>query len=77
LTGLAVLSVPGDAPLAEVARVLTERWRKMVPVVDEQGGLLGVIDRADVLAATRSALGGLNRDRGWSTKRNSGGGCSR
>jgi CBS domain-containing protein len=35
---------------------MTERHRKIVPVVDAAGRLLGIIDRADLLNATHGAL---------------------
>lgn len=46
---------PGTA-LSEVARVMTEHHRKIVPVIDAAGRLLGIIDRADLLNATHGAL---------------------
>jgi CBS domain-containing protein len=50
------LTVPPDAPLSLVARIMTEHRRKIVPVADAQGRLLGIIDRADLLLATHAAL---------------------
>jgi CBS domain-containing protein len=50
------LTVPPDAPLSQVARIMTEHRRKIVPVADAQGRLLGIIDRADLLLATHAAL---------------------
>ena len=35
---------------------MTEHRRKIVPVVDSAGRLLGIIDRADLLNATHGAL---------------------
>ena len=52
-------NVGPDAPLSEVARVMTEHHRKIVPVTNAAGRLLGIIDRADLLAATHAALAGL------------------
>jgi CBS domain-containing protein len=52
-------SVDTAAPLASVARVMTEHSRKIVPVVDDDGRLLGIIDRADLLRATHAALHNL------------------
>jgi len=49
-------AVEPDAALSEVARVMTEHHRKIVPVVDAAGRLLGIIDRADLLNATHGAL---------------------
>jgi CBS domain-containing protein len=50
------LTVGPEAPLSQVARIMTEHRRKIVPVVDATGRLLGVIDRADLLLATHAAL---------------------
>jgi CBS domain-containing protein len=49
-------AVEPDSPLSDVARVMTEHSRKIVPVVDADGRLLGIIDRADLLRATHAAL---------------------
>ena len=49
-------AVGPDTALSEVARVMTEHHRKIVPVVDATGRLLGIIDRADLLNATHGAL---------------------
>ena len=38
---------------------MTEHRRKIVPVVDADGRLLGIIDRADLLRATQAALHNL------------------
>lgn len=48
--------VAPDAPLAEAARLMTAHRRKVLPVVDPDGRLLGILDRADLLHASRSAL---------------------
>jgi len=50
------LAVGPDAPLSEVAKIMTEHRRKVVPVVDAAGRLLGAIDRADLLTATHASL---------------------
>jgi CBS-domain-containing membrane protein len=50
------LTVGPEAPLSQVARIMTEHRRKIVPVVDAAGRLLGIIDRADLLLATHAAL---------------------
>lgn len=49
-------AVEPGAALSQVARVMTEHRRKIVPVVDADGRLLGIIDRADLLRATHAAL---------------------
>jgi CBS domain-containing protein len=56
LMGTTTHSVTADEALSAVARVMTEHRRKIVPVVDAEGHLLGVIDRADLLQATHDAL---------------------
>jgi len=42
-----------DADIAEVARVLDDRRIKRLPVVDEQGKLIGIVSRADIVRAMR------------------------
>lgn len=49
-------AVQPNTPLSAIARIMTEHRRKVVPVVDAEGRLLGVIDRADLLHATHGAL---------------------
>ena len=45
-----------SATLSQVARLMTQYGRKIVPVVDVDERLLGVIDRADLLHATHGVL---------------------
>lgn len=45
------VTVRPDTPLSEIARILEERHIKRVPVVDEQGRLVGIVSRADLLRA--------------------------
>jgi CBS domain-containing protein len=45
-----VLSVPVEAPFAEVARVLFAGGVRAVPVLDRDGTLLGVVSEGDLLA---------------------------
>jgi CBS domain-containing protein len=47
--------VTGDAPLAEIARRLSERRISAVPVVGAAGAILGVVSRSDLLHAGRFA----------------------
>jgi CBS domain-containing protein len=44
-----VIGVPAGAPLGEVARLLWDRQIHRVFVMDERGGLLGVVSTMDVL----------------------------
>lgn len=46
-----VLTVAPDASLTEAARIMASRRVKRLPVVGPDGGLLGVISRADVVNA--------------------------
>lgn len=46
-----VFTVSPDATLSEAARVMAKRGIKRLPVVDEDGALLGIISRADVVNA--------------------------
>jgi CBS domain-containing protein len=50
-----VLSVPIDAPFAVVARVLFAGGVRAVPVLDEEGRLLGVVSEGDLLATAERA----------------------
>lgn len=45
-----------DTTLAEAARLMTAHGRKVLPVVDADGRLVGIVDRADLLHASREAL---------------------
>jgi CBS-domain-containing membrane protein len=46
----AVVAVPPSAPVPEVASTLSEAAVRAVPVVADQGDLLGVISEADLMA---------------------------
>jgi len=46
-----VVTAPGSMPLAEVVRLLVQRELKLLPVVDKDGKLLGVVNRTRVLKA--------------------------
>jgi len=48
----AITTTPGT-DIAEVARVLDDRRIKRLPVVDEQGRLVGIVSRADIVRAIR------------------------
>ena len=48
-----VATVPADAPLRDVARMLIDRGISGIPVVDADGTVIGVISEADVLAKER------------------------
>ncbi|HIE09604.1 MAG TPA: CBS domain-containing protein, partial [Armatimonadetes bacterium] len=45
-----VVSVCEDTPVEEIARILTERGIKRVPVLRE-GKLVGIVSRADIVRA--------------------------
>ena len=49
---------PGT-PLGEVARAILEHHLRMIPVVDGEGRLLGIVGRASLLQASRAALDAL------------------
>jgi CBS domain-containing membrane protein len=46
-----VVSVTPDTELGEVARIFVERKIACVPVLDEDGGLLGLVTETDLIAA--------------------------
>ena len=50
------LTIGPDATIAEAARLTTETRRKVLCVVDDEGRLLGMVDRADLLRAAGDAL---------------------
>ena len=51
-----VLSVPVDAPFAEVARVLFTGGVRAVPVLDPDCALLGVVSEGDLLATAEREI---------------------
>lgn len=46
-----VVTVAPDATLAEAARVLAANGVKRLPIVDQEGLVIGIISRADIVAA--------------------------
>lgn len=46
-----VVTVARDTPIPDAIRIILAERRKILPVVDEQGVLCGIIDRADLLRA--------------------------
>jgi CBS domain-containing protein len=53
--------VAASASLAEAAQLMVVHHRKILPVVDDAGRLLGVLDRADLLHAASGALAEVGR----------------
>lgn len=51
------LTVAPDTPIDEAARRMVEARRKVLPIVDQQGVLLGIVDRAHLLAAAHGGDG--------------------
>lgn len=49
-----VVSVSPDTDVAEVAKIMTERGIKRVPVIDCAGKLVGIVSRADIVRAMAS-----------------------
>jgi CBS domain-containing protein len=45
------LTVPAETPVGQAAQRMLEAHRKVLPITDAEGHLLGVVDRADLLAA--------------------------
>jgi CBS domain-containing protein len=48
-----------ETPLADAAQAMVAGGRKLLPVVDADGRLLGIVDRADLLRAASDALATL------------------
>ena len=46
-----VLTVRGETPALEAASLMLQRRYKILPVVDAEGRLIGLLDRADLLRA--------------------------
>jgi CBS-domain-containing membrane protein len=57
--GRPALAVSKETTIAEAARQMTESRQKVLCVVDDERRLLGIVDRADLLAAAGSAVAGL------------------
>ncbi len=51
------ITVEGDASAAEVAKLIADHHHNHLPVVDGDGKLLGLVTRADALAALVSSSG--------------------
>lgn len=49
------LTVTPDTPIEEAARRMMEGRRKILPIVDADGSLLGIVDRAHLLAAAQAS----------------------
>jgi CBS domain-containing protein len=50
-----VVAVPAETSVAEAAGRMLEARRKVLPITDLEGRLIGVVDRADLLRAVRGA----------------------
>jgi CBS domain-containing protein len=50
-----LVTVGPDEPAEHAARLISERKHNRLPVVDEEGRLIGVVTRVDVLAALTGA----------------------
>jgi len=57
------LTVTEETPLAEAAQRMLEARRKVLPITDRDGRLLGVVDRADLLNAMRRPAPGSSGER--------------
>ncbi|MHB8460272.1 MAG: DUF190 domain-containing protein [Candidatus Limnocylindrales bacterium] len=51
-----LVTIAATATIAEAARLMIDERRKVLSVTDSSGRLLGIVDRADLLAATGEAL---------------------
>jgi CBS domain-containing protein len=51
LTGADIVVAREEEPVQEVLAAMMEKGRSIAPVADESGALIGVVSRADVLAA--------------------------
>jgi CBS-domain-containing membrane protein len=62
LMTVAVVSISGEATVAEAARGMHTAGVKRLPVVDERGRLVGIISRADLLKVFRRPDEDLRRE---------------
>jgi len=53
LIGGGVVTVPADTPIGDAAQRMLEARRKILPITDAEGHLIGVVDRADLLRVDR------------------------
>jgi len=51
-----VITVTPDTPLLDALRLLLQRKIKRLPVVDEQGRVVGIVGRGDILHALAQEL---------------------
>lgn len=49
-----VVSVGPDTPITEIIKSLAQKSIKRVPVIDGAGNLMGIVSRADIVAAMAS-----------------------
>ena len=59
-----VVTVPAGTPIAEIARTLRRHRVSAVPVVDEAGGVVGLVSEYDLLARTGLAARDVMTTRG-------------
>ena len=57
-----VISVPADLPVSDVAKLLLEHRISAVPVIDEDGRLLGIVSEGDLMRREES---GTEARRSW------------
>jgi CBS domain-containing protein len=50
--------VPADLPVAPAIGTMLAERRKVLPVVDGERRLIGIVDRADLLRAVHLLMGG-------------------
>jgi CBS domain-containing protein len=55
-----VVTVRDDAPLADAARLMAQHAVRRLPVVDEKGGLVGLIASDDIVRLVVGELSGLS-----------------
>jgi CBS domain-containing protein len=53
-----VAAVPADTAVGDAAQRMLQSRRKVLPITDQDGRLVGVVDRADLLRAVRGTARG-------------------
>lgn len=51
-----VTTIPAQTPVAELVPVMTQDGFKVVPVIDEEGRMVGIVTRGDLIAVLHRAL---------------------
>jgi CBS domain-containing protein len=60
-----VVTVPASTPIKDVARLLLERGISGLPVVDDEGRVVGVVSEGDIVSKERGVEQGIGHTHHW------------